>query len=87
MSVLTFSQDKEAVNSAGVASLAWSSTNGGASALLLQHLGATLPSASFIASLAFAIANPLNTSKVRGNKESSLSILLTLPISYHLKIM
>lgn len=64
MGVLIFPQDKEAVNSAGVASLAWSSTNGGASALLLQHLGAPLPSSSFIASLAFAIANPLNTSKV-----------------------
>lgn len=56
-------KDKETPSSVGAATLGWSSASGGASALLIQHLAATLPHTSFIANLAFATANPPSPSK------------------------
>ncbi|KAG7168806.1 CCR4-NOT transcription complex subunit 1-like 2, partial [Homarus americanus] len=57
-------KDKEVASSVGASTLTWSSTSGGAGALLLQHLAATLPPTSFIANLAFATANPPNSNKL-----------------------
>ncbi|XP_042855455.1 CCR4-NOT transcription complex subunit 1-like isoform X4 [Penaeus japonicus] len=56
-------KEKESAPNSSGATLSWSAAGSAGCALFVQHLSATLPPTHFIASLAFAVANPPNPSK------------------------